>query len=362
MKVIELFCGVGGVAHGLHHVGGFNTIFANDVDPDMCSSFRANMPEINVICDSIANLKFKRILGKTKIDIVFGGPPCQAYSTSGKRLLEDPRAMLYQQYYRALREIQPRMFVYENVRGLLSMAHGSLFEEIKQLFSSLGYRVQASILNAADFGVPQERERVIVVGTRDGLRFEYPNPTHARSQDLHLDSLSKPLAKHITVCEALSDLPLINAGESGLEYRTKPQNDYQKLMRENAPPAILNHIAPTHGDALLRVIRNVPEGGRKNDIPERFRPRSGFPNSYGRLWWDKPSTTITRNFGTPSSARCIHPKCNRALTTREGARLQSFPDHWRFVGSRSKMNLQIGNAIPPLLARAIAKQIKKALT
>jgi DNA (cytosine-5)-methyltransferase 1 len=112
----------------------------------------------------------------------------------------------------------------------------------------------------------------------------------------------------------------------------------------------------------MRVIRNVPEGGIKKDIPEEFRPKSGFPNSYGRLWWDRPSMTITRNLGTPSSARCIHPKCDRALTTREGARLQSFPDDYVFYGSRSKMNLQIGNAVPPLLAMAIANQIKKALS
>lgn len=361
MNVIDLFCGIGGVAHGLHHVGGFNTAFANDVDPDMCKSFKSNMPEVNVICDSIANLDFKAILGKTKIDIVLGGPPCQAYSTSGKRLLEDPRAMLYQQYYRALSETQPQLFVYENVRGLLSMAHGKLFEEVQRLFSSLGYKVQAKVLNAADYGVPQVRERVIVVGTRDGLKFEYPSPTHASSQDSHLDLFSMPLAKHITVGEALGDLPLIRAGESGLEYWKEPQNDYQKMMREGSPLIIQNHNAPTHGETLMRVIRNVPEGGLKNDIPEEFRPKSGFPNSYGRLWWDKPSTTITRNFGTPSSARCIHPKCDRALTTREGARLQSFPDHWKFFGSRAKMNLQIGNAVPPLLAYAIARQIKKAL-
>jgi DNA (cytosine-5)-methyltransferase 1 len=362
MNVVDLFCGIGGVAHGLHQAGGFNTLFANDVDADMCESFKLNMPEIAVICDSIANVKFKELVGKKKVDIVLGGPPCQAYSTSGKRLMEDPRAMLYQQYYRALVETQPQMFVYENVRGLLSMANGKLFDEVQRLFASLGYFVEAKVLNAADYGVPQERERVIVVGVRDGIKFEYPKPTHISAQKTNTDLFDETLPCHITLGEAIGDLPFIAAGEVGYEYSSAPQNDYQKLMRENAPKKLMNHSAASHGEALMRVIRNVPEGGIKKDIPEEFRPKSGFPNSYGRLWWSRPSMTITRNLGTPSSARCIHPKCDRALTTREGARLQSFPDDYVFYGSRSKMNLQIGNAVPPLLAQAIANQIKKALS
>lgn len=362
MNVIDLFCGIGGVAHGFHQAGGFNTLFANDVDSDMCMSFKNNMKDINVICDSIASLNFKELIGKNKVDLVVGGPPCQAYSTSGKRLLEDPRAMLYQQYYRALKETQPQMFVYENVRGLLSMSNGRLFEEVQRLFASLGYFVEAKVLNAADYGVPQERERVIVVGVRDGIKFEYPEPTHQSLNEGDRDLFAvKTLPSHITLEEAIGDLPFIEAGQVGTAYTSPPQNSFQKLMRKNAPKNIIDHDAPNHGESLLQVIRHVPEGGIKKDIPEAFRPKSGFPNSYGRLWWDRPSTTITRNLGTPSSARCIHPKCDRALTTREGARIQSFPDNFIFYGSRSKKNLQIGNAVPPLLASAIAKQVKKAL-
>lgn len=362
MNVVDLFCGIGGVAHGFHQVGGFNTLFANDVDDDMCKSFALNMPKINVICDSIANIKFKELIGKNKVDIVVGGPPCQAYSTSGKRLMDDPRASLYQQYYRALVETQPQMFIYENVRGLLSMANGKLFEEVQRLFASLGYFVEAQVLNAADYGVPQERERVIVVGVRDGIKFEYPKKTHASSSELKRgDLFEQGLLPHLTLAEAISDLPFIEAGTSSEKYASKPKNQYQELMRKNAPKTLMDHIAANHGEALMRVIRNVPEGGIQKDIPEEFRPKSGFPNSYGRLWWDRPSMTITRNLGTPSSARCIHPKCDRALTTREGARIQSFPDDFEFYGSRAKKNLQIGNAVPPLLAKALAKQVKKAL-
>lgn len=362
MKVVDLFCGIGGVAHGLHQAGGFETLLANDVDADMCKSFALNMPKINVICDSIANIDFKSLIGKNKVDIVVGGPPCQAYSTSGKRLLEDPRASLYQQYYRALVETQPQMFIYENVRGLLSMANGRLFDEVQRLFASLGYFVEAQVLNAADYGVPQERERVIVVGVRDGIKFEYPQKTHAsRSSQKNGDLFSSKLSPHLTLADAIGDLPFIEAGESSNRYASKPKNAFQELMRKNAPKELMDQVAANHGESLMRVIRNVPEGGIKKDIPEEFRPKSGFPNSYGRLWWDRPSMTITRNLGTPSSARCIHPKCDRALTTREGARIQSFPDNFQFFGSRSKKNLQIGNAVPPLLAKALAKQVKKAL-
>ena len=132
-------------------------------------------------------------------------------------------------------------------------------------------------------------------------------------------------------------------------------------MRKKAPEKLMDHNSSKHGDELTNAIKFLPEGGLKTDIPEEFRPKSGYPNSYGRLWWKKPSTTITRNFGTPSSARCIHPKVNRALTTREGARLQSFPDYFQFYGSRAKKNLQIGNAVPPLLAKKIGNSVARAL-
>lgn len=359
MRVVDLFSGVGGIALGFQEIEGFNTIFANDVDPDMCKSFQLNFPDKLMVCKSIADLDFKSLANGKDVDVIVGGPPCQAYSTSGKRLLEDPRASLYIQYHRALKELRPKIFIYENVKGLLSMSDGMLFEELTELFASLGYKIQAKVLNAADYGVPQERERVIVVGTAPGITFNYPEPTH-RSKFNSISLFSESLPLHITLGEALGDLPLIKAGEKCEEYISNPQNSYQEKMR-GLCNKLHDHESPQHGEDLLRVIRNVPEGGIKKDIPEEFRPKSGFPNSYGRLWWDRPATTITRNLGTPSSARCIHPKCDRALTTREGARLQSFPDNFIFYGSRAKKNLQIGNAVPPLLASALARKVAETL-
>ena len=344
-NLIDLFSGVGGLAQGFKETKKFNTLLANDVDKDMCEAFKLNFPKTEVICDNIANIPFKKIV-KKKVDVIIGGPPCQAYSTSGKRLLDDKSAYLYHEYYRSLKELKPSIFLYENVRGLLSMNNGKLFIELKNLFSSLGYKVSAQVLNAADYGVPQVRQRVIIVGTLGNRKFEYPEPTHIR--------------KHLTLEDAISDLSFLKNGEKTKKYSTKPKNEYQKKLRSSLKE-VEDHKAPNHGINLMKVIKKVPEGGTLKDIPEKFRPKSGFLNSYGRLIWKKPSMTITRNFGTPSSARCIHPKCDRALTTREGARIQSFKDDFKFYGSISKKNLQIGNSVPPILSKAIAESIIKFL-
>ncbi|MEC9414445.1 MAG: DNA cytosine methyltransferase, partial [Pseudomonadota bacterium] len=165
----------------------------------------------------------------------------------------------------------------------------------------------------------------------------------------------------VTIEDALSDLPRIESNSSSINYLSIPKTNYQRLMRKKAPKFLMDHNSSKHGENLTTAMKYLPEGGLKNDIPARFRPKSGYSNSYGRLWWKKPSTTITRNFGTPSSARCIHPKVNRALTTREGARLQSFPDWFRFYGSRAKKNLQIGNAVPPILSERIGQSIVNSL-
>ena len=356
-NLIDLFSGVGGLAQGFKETKKFNTLLANDVDKDMCEAFKLNFPQTKVICDNIANIPFKKII-KKKVDVIIGGPPCQAYSTSGKRLLDDKRAYLYHEYYRSLKELRPSIFLYENVRGLLSMNGGKLLIELKKLFSSLGYKVSAQVLNAADYGVPQIRQRVIIVGTLGKHNFEYPKPTYSNEEN-NLDLFNNK-KKYLTLEDAIGDLPFLKNGEETKKYSTKPKNEYQKKLRANLKE-IEDHKAPNHGVNLMKVIKKVPEGGTLKDIPKKFRPKSGFLNSYGRLIWNKPSMTITRNFGTPSSARCIHPKCDRALTTREGARIQSFNDSFKFYGSISKKNLQIGNSVPPILSKVLAESILKYL-
>ncbi|MBQ0022189.1 MAG: DNA cytosine methyltransferase [Prevotellaceae bacterium] len=364
-KLIDLFAGVGGLSYGFEHDSMFEVVAANEILKPMATAYSLNNPKVKMYNRDIKDFSIKDLetdlgIKKGDIDVVVGGPPCQAYSTVGKRLIDDPRGKLFQEYFRVLKELMPKVFVFENVKGMLSMMGGELMETVVSLFESIGYIVQYKVLNAADYGAPQIRERVIIVGTLGKPGFEYPEVTHSEYGSVG-DIFAKPLKPWVTLGEALGDLPSIESGCSGTHYACPPQNDYQKLMRQNASDEILEHNCPKNGEHLVRLMKALPDGGSPRDIPEELRPKSGFGNTYCRLWWNKPSTTITRNLGTPSSSRCIHPKDARPLTTREGARLQGFPDDYIFFGSRGEKNLQIGNAVPTFLSQAIKEAVKKYL-
>lgn len=363
IKIIDLFSGVGGLSYGFDNDDNFEIVAANEILPDMAKAYSLNHPSVKVYCKDVNDFGLKDLqkdlgLEKGEIDLVIGGPPCQAYSTVGKRLIDDPKGKLFQQYYRILKEIKPKVFLFENVKGLLSMQKGELLKTIISLFESLGYEVKFKILNSADFGIPQIRERVIIIGTKLNKKFNYPKPTHYNSKEGQV-LLTRKLLPYLTLSEAISDLPFIKSGEERFEYSSKPKNDFQKLMRKKAPEKINDHNAPNNNKNLIKIMENLPDGGTPQDLPDDLKPKSGFANTYCRLWWNRPSTTITRNLGTPSSSRCIHPKAPRPLTTREGARIQGFPDDYIFYGSKSSKNLQIGNAVPTFLSIALKNSIKK---
>jgi len=271
-------------------------------------------------------------------------------------LHDDPRGKLFQEYYRVLKEFNPKLFLFENVKGLLSIQRGELLKTIISLFESLGYEVQWKLMNAADYGVPQIRERVIIIGSKLKTSFQFPDPTHYNPEG-NPSLFKENLKPYLTLEDAISDLPFIKSGEESFEYASEPKNDFQKLMRENAPEKLMDHNSPRNNPKLVRMMELLPDGGTPKDLPENLRPSSGYKNTYCRLWWKRPSTTITRNLSTPSSSRCIHPKAPRPLTTREGARIQCFPDDYKFYGSRSDRNLQVGNAIPTFLSNALTKVI-----
>ena len=338
-----MFCGVGGLSYGFHIDDNFDIILANDSDPDTAKAYELNHPGVPILALDIKDAKID-----LQADIVVGGPPCQSYSTLGKRRNDD-KAQLYKEFVRVLEVIKPKIFIYENVVGLLSMEGGQLFKEIKEEFKRLGYDIVFQILNAANFGIPQVRERVIVVGTRSGREFQFPKPTHGAE-----------LLPYVTLGDALGDLPRMTSGQESHEYATMPQNDFQRFVRRNNP-ILTENKTPNNGEHLIRLMQALPDGGTKNDLPQDLKPKSGYWNTYAKLWWARPSTTITRNFSCVSSSRCIHPRDSRALTTREGARLQSFPDCFKFYGSRGKKNLQIGNAVPPMLSIRLAQQVLKCL-
>ena len=280
--------------------------------------------------------------------MIVGGPPCQSYSTLGKRKLDD-RANLFMQYKRILSILKPKAFIFENVVGILSIDNGKLFKNVQVEFEKLGYIIKHRVLNAVDYGVPQLRERVILVGFLGENHFEYPTPTHGEGQ-----------LPYVTLNDAIGDLPKLKSGEQNSTYLFNPNNDFLKFVRSDSE-TLKEHVAPKNGEHLIKIMQALKDGQSKNDLPEKIRPKSGYGNTYAKLWWNKPSTTITRNFACPSSSRCIHPRDSRAMTIREGSRLQSFPDNYNFFGSDGMKRLEIGNAVPPLLSIAIAIEMLKAL-
>lgn len=375
MNVVDLFSGAGGLTFGFYYKKWgnkfvqnkkFNFIFANEYNHAACVAFRANFPKIPLLECDIADINQEMLMMMgfkiDNIDIVIGGPPCQSYSTVGKRQY-DQRAIMYEQYRRMLSILRPKMFIFENVVGLLSMLNNEgtpVINDIYTMFSNIenefGYTIQKQVLNAKDFGVPQSRERIFLVGIRNDLSMNWSFPQSIVQN-----------GNYLTVADALSDLPHLDMNEESNNYRTNPQNEYQKLMRQKCNH-LTHHVNGTYGEKMKSIMKAVPEGEGKDyfnqlvangRIPDKYKITSGYKNTYGRLWWDRPSTTITNNLGRPSSLRCIHPHDNRSLTTREGARLQSFPDFCEFYGNKYEKNSQVGNAVPPLLAMHIANEVIK---
>jgi len=378
INVIDLFSGAGGLTFGFSYRvkankfvknKKFNFLFANEYNHQAATAFSTNFPEIPLMECDIANITLQsleknNIVINEPVDLIIGGPPCQSYSTVGKRQY-DQRAKMYEEYTRMLRIFHPTMFIFENVTGLLSMKNNNnnpVIQDITALFknidNNLGYTLYTKVLNAKNYGVPQSRERVFIVGIRNDTdyQWEFPKATH-----------DNEITPYLTIEDAISDLPILNCGQTIESYDDEPHTDFQILMRGNQN-ILYDHFCGIYGEKITAVIQAVPQGeGRpyinnlieNGKLDKKYYLTSGYNNTYGRLWWNKPSTTITNSLGTPSALRCIHPLQNRSLSTREGARLQSFPDWFRFFGNKYERNSQVGNAVPPLLAIALSKQVEK---
>lgn len=354
INVIDIFCGAGGLSYGFYKNDNFKLICANDIEKDMTQTYKSNHKDVPVYNMDIKDFNLSILtkdLGITEsdVDVIIGGPPCQAFSTVGKRLLDDPRGKLFQEFYRLVKETKPKLFLFENVKGLLSMDNGNLLKHIISLFKEINYNVDYEVLNACDYGVPQARERVFIVGTLATKKFKFPDPTHSENGC----SLTK---KHITLKEAISDLPHLETNDSKDFYLNDPHNEYQNSLRDTH--ILTEHYSPKNNPNLIKLMEALPDGGTPLDVPEELRPKSGFKNTYCRLWWEKPCTTITRNFSTPSSSRCVHPKQARPLSAREALRIQSFPDSYILKGSQTSKKIQIGNAVPPLLSKHLANAVE----
>jgi len=234
IKVVDLFAGAGGLSYGFARDDNFEIIAANEILPNMAKAYQLNHPSVKVYCKDIKEFGIFDLqkdfgLKEGEVDLVVGGPPCQAFSTVGKRLNDDPRGKLFQEYYRVLKEINPKVFLFENVKGLLSMQKGELLKTIISLFESLGYRVSYKVLNAADYGVPQIRERVIIIGTKLNAKFSYPDITHYNKEN-YQSLFTQGLKPYLALSEAISDLPFINSGEESFEYSSEPKNKFQTSL------------------------------------------------------------------------------------------------------------------------------------
>ena len=356
---VELFAGAGGLSVGLERAG-FRIALAVEIMPDFAATLAANHPGTKVVNADVHGVDFRaelRAQGLEEADLLSGGPPCQGFSTIGAKNRRDPRNSLFYEWLRAVAETNARYVLFENVAGFRRMYGGFAYETLVRELDALGYDVDAGLLDASDYGAPQVRHRTIVLGWRRGLPpARIPAPTHGEGRPL----LGEALLPRLTLMDAIGDLPPLQPGETATAYAKPPQNEYQKRLR-GEEIVLTEHNAADHGEKMREILSLIPPGGSVSDLPERLRPRSYFANTYARLLPDRPAPTITRNFGTPSSSRCVHPFQNRALSTREGARLQGFPDAYHFVGGKQSKNLQIGNAVPPILGEAVARAVAAAL-
>lgn len=366
-KVIDLFCGAGGLSYGFEKAG-FKTIVGIDKDEEFIKAFDENHCHADAIVADLAEksaleLIKSRGVSSEDVDIIIGGPPCQGFSTVGDRAEEDDRNDLVREFAKAIDELNPNAFLMENVTGLRSMENeeGNLvIEELRKLFEDYEYKIKFKVLKATDYGVPQRRKRLFIVGIEQDIgEFEWPKPTHASRNSIEAHSNNKQT--YITVEDAIDDLPSLEAGEQKKNYEKDSLTNYQEKMRKDQN-ILHDHKAPNHSDKVLERLRNIPQGGNHSDLPEQLQLNSGYSNIYGKLNPKQPANTITGNFGCVSApGKFIHPEDNRALTVREGARLQSFPDNYNFYGNKTKKYKQVGNAVPPLLAQAIAEQIEKLI-
>jgi DNA (cytosine-5)-methyltransferase 1 len=374
MKIIDLFAGCGGLTTGFEQAG-FNSVLAVEMDNGAAETYSLNHPNTTVLIKDITTIDkiipyISESNMKTGIVGVVGGPSCQGFSLSGNRDPKDPRNSLFMDYLRIVREIKPKFFVMENVQGMLSMKTKTgeyVVDVVLKEMDDSGYNVSYDVLNAAEFGVPQARKRLIFIGIRKDLEFH-------KEEVLPTGWLFGE--NQITVEQALMDLPPIKACEGSEEqdYYSEPQNDYQRYCRNNSSK-VYNHIAMRHTKRLVERFEQIKFGQSVGDVSNEHGQRqrgdatkisgkSYNQNNY-RPYPNKPSPTIPASF----QSNFIHPYLNRNYTAREGARLQSFPDTYIFKGKRTNMSWdkdlsqyqQIGNAVPPLLAKAIAENILKYL-
>lgn len=347
-RILDLFCGAGGFSLGFDKNPHFKTLLALDFESSAIDTFKLNFKNAQAICADITDKNTKaniiNLAKELKINMIIGGPPCQGFSLKGKNLgLKDPRNFLFLEYLELVKEIKPEIFIIENVKNLLSSANGYFKNEILNKINKLGYFVNCDILNAKDYGVPQNRQRAFFLACKS-KKLEFP-----KKQD-----------KVISVKDAISDLAYLQSGQGEIisDYQNPTQSQYQKMLRGKK---LQYHKASNHSKIALEKLKMIPSQSGKEHLPKELHGKQKFGTTWGRLKWDDVSPTIDTRFDTPSNGTNSHPFLHRSITPREAARIQSFDDDFVFCGSKTQVCKQIGNAVPPLLAKAIADKIASEL-
>ncbi len=368
--VISLFSGAGGCSLGFEQ-SGYKILFATDFDKAASDTYSANFKGTHFIKEDINHLDFSSVLSACgispgELDILIGGPPCQGFSTAGLRFWDDPRNNLLKSYVDALKTLKPKWFLMENVEGLLTAKNGEYLHEAVKAFVSLGYAIRVEKVYAHEYGIPQRRKRVLIIGNRIGIDFKFPEPTIILKGRIFRNS-------DVTLRHAIGALPdASNDSKTEIHYETEALDQFEDYLRGSAQ-IIADHFSPEQSPLQMDRIRGLKSGQTMKDLPERLQhesfkkranrrvmdgtpseKRGGSPSGLKRLIYDEPCLTITG----ATTREFIHPINDRPLTIRECARVQTFPDDFKFFGSGSEKIQQIGNAIPPLIARIFAEHIR----
>ncbi|MBA4352513.1 MAG: DNA (cytosine-5-)-methyltransferase [Rhodobacter sp.] len=363
LTAIDLFCGAGGLSAGLE-LAGFKVLAGVDMFVAAGKTFEDSHPNAKFICRPIEAVSVDDLMMETglkpgELTVLAGGPPCQAYSVyNHQRGMHDERATLFREYLRIVAGLQPEWIIMENVMGIYSIGGGAAVRAIQFELEALGYAVKEKVLKAEEFGVPQERRRVVFIGNRTGDPILHPEPSHGPDREYPF----------VTIWDAIGDLPPLENGEDrGTVPYSKPADGHFQILVRGKQHTVTGHTAPKLGKANLQRLDHIPEGGSWRDIPYDLLPtgmkrakRSDHTKRYGRMSWNGLSCTVLTKCDIHWGAY-IHPEQNRAISVREAARLQAFPDSFEFHGSKTDQYVQIGNAVPPLLGRAIGLAVRKVI-
>lgn len=351
MKVIDLFAGCGGLSLGFIQ-NGFEITRAVEFDSEIAKTYSKNHPQTEMIVDDIGNIDNDKYFSEGEADIVIGGCPCQGFSTAGARIrkgfVEDPRNYLFKHFLNIVKTVKPKMFIMENVKGMMTMQKGEIFQEIitalsdKEIMDGEKYYVYFKVLKGIDLGIPQKRERLFIIGIKDkDIDFEsILKATKQKIVENHDGFFNK-----VSIKDAISNMPTVSL--DGIVDNPNPNTSYEKYLA-SAKPTITNHIKTNHSKKAVERMRQVGNGENFTSLSEKIN--SVHSGAYGRLCWDEVAPTITTRFDTPAGGRFIHPTEDRTLTPREAARIQSFPDSFIFVGNKTSVCKQIGNAVPPKMS------------